>query len=94
MFLYFNDVIRNSRRLGAILIFTPDSGYVYLSVLQTVCKVKITKLNWLGVLLLLFKHNRGTSVTLTCVGRAIYKGSGIRQILVAYQSHPVETVWS
>ena len=48
MFLYFGDVIRNSRWMGAILIFTPDCGYVYLSVLWTVCEVKIRKFKGLG----------------------------------------------
>ena len=54
MFSYFSDVIRKSRQVGAILIFTPDHGYVYLSVLQTVCEVKIRKFKGLGVLPLLF----------------------------------------
>ena len=32
--------------LGAILIFTPDHGYVYSSVFQTTCKVKTRNLLW------------------------------------------------
>ena len=94
MFPYFGDVIRNSRQMGAILIFTPDHGYVYLSVLQTVCEVKIRKLKGLGVLPLLLNHNRGTSVTFTYVGSAIYKGSVVKQILATYQSCLVGNVWS
>ena len=33
-------MIRNSRRLGAILIFTPDRAYVYLRVLYTIYEVE------------------------------------------------------
>ena len=52
MFL-IGDVIRSGRQMGAILIFTPDHGYVYLSVPQTVCEVKIRRFKGLGVLPLL-----------------------------------------
>ena len=78
MFSYFGDVIKNSGWIGAILIFTPDCGYVYLSVLQDVCEVKIRKFKMLEVLPLLLKHNRGTSVTLTGVSREIHKGSDVK----------------
>ena len=52
MFSYFNDVIKNSGWMGAILIFTPDHGYVYLSVLQDVCEIKISKVQGVGGLAL------------------------------------------
>ena len=46
IFLCFNSVIRNSRGFGAILIFTPDCGYVDSSVTQTTCEVKIREFLW------------------------------------------------
>ena len=92
MILYFGDVISNSRWMGAILISTLDCGYVYLSVLQTACEVKIRKFEGLGSCPCYFSMPGETSVNLTCVGRAIHKGSGIRKILAAYQSCLVETV--
>ena len=36
MFSFFSFVIRSNRRLGAILIFTPDHEHVYLLVPQIV----------------------------------------------------------
>ena len=38
--------MRNSGKLDATLIFTPDHGYVYSGVLQTACEVKIWEFLW------------------------------------------------
>ena len=54
MIFYFSNVISNSRWMGATLISTLDCGYVYLSVLQSACEVKIRKFKGYGVLPLLF----------------------------------------
>ena len=94
IFSCFCVVIRNSRRLGAILIFTSHQGYVYSSILQTTCDVKISKFKGLEVSPFIFYHNEETSVTLTHVGRAIHRGSSVRQILAAYHSCLVSPVWS
>ena len=54
MFSCFGVGIRSNRRLGAILIFTPDHGYTYLCVPGVVCKnPSVRKFNELEVLPLL-----------------------------------------
>ena len=43
MFSFFGVVIQSNRRLGAILIFTPYHGHVYLLVPLIVCKTPSVK---------------------------------------------------
>ena len=88
----FSVVIRGNRRLGAILIFIPEGGHVYLLVPQIVCKnPSVRKFKGLEVFPLWPQHRRETNVTLTCVVRAIHKGLGMIQLFAAYQSHLVKT---
>ena len=48
--------------------------------------MEIRKFKALEISPLLFQCNEETSVTLTCVGRAIHRGLSVRQILAAYES--------
>ena len=79
MFSHFSGMTRNNWKLGTILIFTPDSGHAYSYVPWAVCKTLSVKgFKWLEISPLLFRHNRGTGVTLTCFAEAVQKGLGVR----------------
>ena len=82
MFSHFSGMTRNNWRLGTILFFTPDSGHAYSHVPPAVCKnLSVKGFRVLEISPLLFRHNRGTSVTLTCIVAAAHKGLGVRKIL-------------